>query len=403
MPKPTVLELLHGLSVGGAEVLAARIARRMSDRFRFVFACLDHVGELGEALREEGFPLTVLDRRDGFDGRCTWRLRRLLRNERVDVIHAHQYTPFFYALTTRFLGTRVPILFTEHGRFHPDYPRKKRIVFNRALLRRRDRVVSVGEAVRQALINNEGIAGKRVQVIFNGIELQPFEEFGANDRRRIRNELALEESDFVAVLVGRLDYLKDHLTAVRAAERVVSERLNPQSSIPNPQSPRPGFRLLFVGEGPERTKIEAEIAGRGLQDRVKLLGTRHDVPALLNAADVCLLTSISEGIPLTLIEGMAAGLPVLSTDVGGVAEIVVDEETGLLAPSGDDETIARQMLRLVNDPDLRSRLGENGRERAHELFSEQQMHDRYRQLFDEMTGSPRQAATREPQPLTTAN
>ena len=110
------------------------------------------------------------------------------------------------------------------------------------------------------------------------------------------------------------------------------------------------------------------------------------MPEILNAADVCFLSSISEGIPLTLIEGMAAGLPVVSTDVGGVGEIVVDGETGRLAPARNDEALAERLLTLAKDRLLRLRLGARGAERAAELFSEQQMHDQYRELFDAMSG-----------------
>src|SRR5438067_9821303 len=149
--KTTICQVLHGLWVGGAEVLAARLARQLGDRFRFVFVCLDELGTLGQELRAEGFPVEVLQRRAGLDWRCSLRLARFLRRERVDLVHAHQYTPFFYSLMARFLYRRPAVLFTEHGRHYPDYPRRKRMLANRFLLQRRDRVVGVGEAVRQAL------------------------------------------------------------------------------------------------------------------------------------------------------------------------------------------------------------------------------------------------------------
>lgn len=380
MAKTTILQLLHSMSVGGAEVLAARLARQLSDRYRFVFACLDNVGELGEQLIGEGFPLTVLNRGDGIDWGCSRRLRKLLKDESVDLIHAHQYTPFCYGAMSRFPGLKCPMLFTEHGRFHPDYPRRKRMIFNRMFLRRDDRVVAVGEAVRQALINNEGISARRVEVIYNGIDLERFGGLDNDARRRTRQELGLDDDEFVAVIVGRLDYLKDHVTAVRTAERLAREGGR--------------FRMLFVGEGPERPKIEQAIAERGLTEQVRLLGTRHDVPQIFNASDVCLLTSISEGIPLTLIEGMAAGLPVVSTDVGGVAEVVQDNETGLLASSGDDDALATLLNRLRNDTPQRQRMGQAGRDRAHDLFAEPMMHDRYCVHFEEMTSHS--ASKRQP-------
>src|SRR6266536_3003325 len=109
----TVCQVLHSLQVGGAEVLAARLARNLRKSCRFLFVCLDELGTLGEELRSEGFPVEVLGRRSGVDLRCAWRLAQVLRRERVDLIHAHQYTPFFYALMARLVYRRSPVLFME--------------------------------------------------------------------------------------------------------------------------------------------------------------------------------------------------------------------------------------------------------------------------------------------------
>jgi L-malate glycosyltransferase len=365
----TVCQILHGLQVGGAEVLAARLARQLNRDYRFLFICLDELGSLGRELRDEGFPVEVLDRRPGLDWRCARRLAEITHREQVDVLHAHQYTPFFYSAVSRLLGSRPPILFTEHGRHQPDYPRPKRMLANRVLLRGRDRVVAVGEAVRQALIHNEGIAPGRVQVIHNGI---PLDKFGtqptASERAAIRAEIGLGPDDLVLIQVARLDYLKDHATAIRTIERVKNRCSR--------------ARLVLVGDGPERGPIESLVRQRTLGEDVRFLGQRDDVPRLLAVSDIVLLTSISEGIPLTLIEAMAAGRPVVSTRVGGVAEVVDDGQTGLLAPAGDDDALAEQILRLGDDPLLREQMGRLGRQRAAALFSERQMHDHYRMCYE---------------------
>lgn len=368
-PRLAICQVLHSLTVGGAEVLAARLARRLRDRFRFVFACLDELGSLGEELREEGFVVQVLGRRGGADWRCVRRLAAFAAAEGVDVVHAHQYTPFFYSRAPGVLRRRPPVLFTEHGRFFPDLPSRKRMAFNRLFLRRRDRVVAVGESVRQALIDNEGIPGSRVQVIYNGVRLDDFSASAAL-RSATRAELGIAPDAPVAILVARLDYLKDHATALRTAERVAAVL--------------PAFRLLLVGEGPEQGKIEREIAARGLAGRVTMLGRRSDVRRLLAAADVFSMTSISEGIPVTLIEAMGACLPVVATRVGGVGEVVVHESTGLLAPAGDDASLAAALVRVLTDAALRRRFGQAGRARAETLFTEGDMHARYAALYDAM-------------------
>jgi glycosyltransferase involved in cell wall biosynthesis len=358
---------MHGLRVGGAEVLVARLARRLRDPYRFCFACIDELGTLGEELRDEGFLVDLIERRPGVDWRLPLRLARHFARRRVALLHAHQYTPFFYALTSRLLYRRSPILFTEHGRWVPDYPRRKRIVANRLLLQRRDRVVGVGEAVRQALIVNEGIPARRVGVVYNGVDLSPYRH--PVERTAIRRELGLMDQDFVLIQVARLVPIKDHLTVLRVVQRVAREM--------------PRVRLVLVGEGPEEKAIREFVTQNKLEEHGCLLGLRSDVPRLLAAADVFLLTSINEGIPLTVIEAMAAGLPVVATDVGGVAEVVRQGETGLLAPAGDVEALARHVLALASR-EGRERLGCAGRELAFAQFSEDKMIASYDRLYREM-------------------
>jgi L-malate glycosyltransferase len=368
--RPTLLHLLHSLHVGGAEMLAAQLARRFSANFRIVFACLDELGTLGDTLRGEGFAVHVIQRRQpGLDWRCVARLGKILRQEKVDVIHAHQYTPFFYAMLGRWLSGRPPILFTEHGRHFPDQRRLKRVAANRLLLTRRDRVIGVGAAVRDALITNEGIPAPRVGVIYNGIDPARFQNQG-HDRLEVRKELGIGADDLMILQVARLDYLKDHATAVRALGRLVR-------TVPH-------ARLVLVGDGPERERIERCIADSGLGDSVRLLGTRRDVARFTAVADMFLLTSISEGIPLTLIEAMAAGLPVVATRVGGVPEVVQDGVTGLLAEPGDDGTLAEHMLHLFRHPSVGEEMGRRGRDRGQELFSENAMVANYERLYKEM-------------------
>lgn len=368
-PRVAVCHLLHTLSVGGAEVLAARLARRLGDTVRFVFVCLDGLGSLGCDLRGEGFTVEVLQRRAGMDWNLPRRVADMLRRHRVDLVHAHQYTPFFYALLARWCYRRLPVLFTEHGRQFPDHPRKKRILANRLLLQRGDRVIGVGQAVRQALIDNEAIPADRVGVIYNGVDLAAVAN-EADNRPVVRRELGLSDKHLLILQVARLDYLKDHATAIQTMRHVL---------------PRcPDARLVLVGEGSERASIEALVHQHGLASQVMFLGLRRDVARLLSAADVFLLTSISEGIPLTIIEAMAAGLPVVSTRVGGIPEMFDDGQVGFFAAPGDAASLADKIIRLASDPKLRQTMGEHGREHCWHRFSEQQMHAQYERLYQEM-------------------
>src|SRR6266545_2604391 len=342
-PRPVVCQLVHTLNVGGAEVLAGNLARRLRDRYRFVFLCLDELGPGADRLREEGFSVEVVGRRPGLDWRCPLRLAAAWRRDGVELVQAHQYTPFFYALLGRLRYRRPSVAFTEHGRHFPDYPRPKRKIANRLLLGRRDRVVAVGRSVKTALVENEGIAANRVDVIPNGIDTDRFVASAAT-QVEVRAELGVAASDYLVMMVARLDAIKDHGTAIRACAQAAAVV--------------PGLKLVLVGDGPERPAIEAIIREGNLGDRVRLLGTRHDVPRLLTGADTLLLTSVSEGIPLTVIEAMATGVPVVSTDVGSVADVVSHEVTGLLAPARDEAAVATHLRTLGATPLLRVALGD---------------------------------------------
>jgi glycosyltransferase involved in cell wall biosynthesis len=367
----TVCQVLFTLTLGGAEVLAARIARRLSGQYRMTFACLEELGPLGEQLRADGFEVQVFARRPGVDWRCARSLADLFHRERVDVVHAHQYGPFFYSALARHFGARMPIVLTEHGREFPDNTSRTHHLANRLLLRRRDRVAGVGREVRRGLIDKEGFPARRVEVIYNGIDLSPYEDRGP-DRDMVLRELGVVPGDLLVAQVARLVTIKDHATAIRTIEQLTRSRRD--------------VCLVLVGDGPEAGLIEAMIRERGLAGRVRMLGRRLDVPRLLRAADLALLTSVSEGIPLSLIEAMAAGLPVVATRVGGVPEVVEEGRTGLLAPAGDHEALAGLLLRLAGDPDLRARMGRAGRERARELFSEDRMVAEYEQIYRELAG-----------------
>lgn len=369
----TVCQIVHSLEVGGTEVLVAQFARHLRSDFRMVIACLDRLGPLGEQLRREGFDVKVIGRDSGIDWKCGRRLSKFLKSEHVDLIHAHQYTPFFQGLVSRFFYRRPPILFTEHGRHHPDVPSPKRALANRLLMQSRDRVVAVGESVKQALIDNENIPADRIHTVYNGVDLSPYKTV-ADDHQDVRSfmrkELQLAPDAFVVAQVARLNRLKDHSTAIRTMSRLKSSGVD--------------AKLLIVGNGEERPAIESLIRELDLESHVRMLGTRNDIPRVLSAADAFLLTSISEGIPLTLIEAMAAGLPIVSTNVGGVAEVVLNNTIGLLANAGDDETLATHLQRLKTESALRKTFGEAGRARAFAKFSEAHMHDAYREIYQEM-------------------
>ena len=364
--RPVVLHVLHRMGIGGAEVLVDQMVRNMADRYSFIVACLDEVGTLGESLLHDGVRVADLGRASGIDRGCIKRLHKLVADASVNLVHAHQYTPFFYSVAARGLVGRVPIVFTEHGRHFPDKPRWKRVLFNRLTTRKCDQIVGVGDAVKIALVKNEGFREPQVKVIYNGVAAEGIEETRV-DRAGVRRELRIPQDAQIIIHVARLDYLKDHRTAVRAFARVAK-------NVPN-------VFMIIVGNGPEQAGITEEIQSLDCENRIRMIGERQDVPRLLKASDVMLLSSISEGIPLTIIEGMLAGLPVVSTAVGGVPELIEDRQQGFLVPLGEVQLMSCRLEQLLRSSSLRQEMGVAARWRAQNVFDERTMHCQYDALY----------------------
>ena len=370
--KRRICHVLHSLNTGGAEVLACEFGRRHHDEFDVSYVCLDEAGNMASTMRDEGFRVTVFNRKPGFDYDLTKRLFKLFRDERIAIVHAHQYAPFFYSAVSRvILRNTPPILFTEHGRAFPDMRRPKRCLANRVLLKRNDRVVAVGKQVKQALIEFEEIPEKRIDVIYNGVAINRYSNPITTEQRiAIRTSLNTPPDAPVVIQVARLHPLKDHITAIQTFAKTVSK-------LPN-------SKFWIVGDGEEHEKITQEIQKLAIADNVRLLGNRADVEVLMHAADAFLLTSISEGIPLTVIEAMFAGIPCVCTNVGGLPEIIKHGSNGLLAPARNPDALSTQLIEVLTNKDRARSLGQTGKSEAMLKFSDQAMQDAYRDVYHQM-------------------
>jgi glycosyltransferase involved in cell wall biosynthesis len=378
--RPVVCQVLHSLSLGGAEVLAREFAHHTAPHFKTVFLCLDKIGEIGKSLIQDGYTVECFERKPGLDRKLVKKTGQFFAKQNVRLIHAHQYTPFVYASLgrlrqngLRLWNSRPPILMTEHGRHYPDVRKTKRVLANKFLFRKHDRCIAVGKQVKQALIKNEGFSANRIDVVYNGVDVEQFQK-SATVRREVRAELGLSDQDIAVFQIARLNPLKDHATAVDAWQGLKSMR---------------HVHLFIVGDGELAGDLQQKISSLSLQPQIHMLGIRHDVWRIINAADILLLTSVSEGIPMTLIEAMATSLPCVATDVGGIPEVIIDGATGLLAPVGEAAKIADCIRCLSTDAAMRERLGQAGRNRSEEVFSAARMQASYRNAYRQMiAGSP---------------
>jgi glycosyltransferase involved in cell wall biosynthesis len=362
-----VMHVVHTLNVGGAEKLVYDLSRAVDrDRFRPVVACLDEAGKLAPGLRDAGVPVEVLHRKPGLRPDLVLRLAGLIRRHRIDVVHAHQYTPWFYGLLAARTSRRATTLLTEHGRHHPDVRKPRRVLANQALWRLNGQAVAVSEFTRQALIHNDGFPEHAVSVLYNGVDLRRFED--VPDRAAIRAGLDIDPNAPVMGTCARMSPEKNLPMMVEAFAAT--------------RQKHPNAVLAIAGDGPARPDVEAKRDALGLGDSVRLLGFRDDVPSIVSMLDVFCLSSLTEGTSVTLLEAMYAARPAVVTDVGGNPEIVVAGETGRLVPSGDAVAFGAAVLGFFDDPDSAAAFGAAGRARVEARFTFQGMVHAYERLYE---------------------
>ncbi|MFW5869275.1 MAG: glycosyltransferase [Planctomycetota bacterium] len=365
-----ILHILHSLRRAGAEMLAYELAVSNQDALETGVIVLDEMGPLAEEFDAINVPVWFTSRCDGYDRSQVRQIAGILAEFQPDVIQAHQYTPLFYTVLARRKQKTGHILFTEHGRHYPDVVSWKRRLANRLYFARRaEKVTAVCDFTRRALIEKEGVPNKKIEVIYNGVEMQRFDQI---EQAEARQQWALPDQTPVVVQVGNLRSVKDHPTALRAFAQ--THRKVPESL------------LLLAGDGPDRRKLEALADELGIAKSVRFLGNVKEIPSLLTAADVMLMTSVSEAHSVSLLEAMASRLPIVATAVGGIPETVVDGQTGLLAARGDAGALAANLVRLLRDPAQRQGMGDAGFERCRRMFQREDMHRRYLEIYRDLAG-----------------
>lgn len=342
-----VLHLVTGLAVGGAEWSLARLVGRLDPaRFRAQVACLHHAtGPVFDALREGGIPVTDLRIERRSDPRYLVQLYRFLRRQRPDILH----TWMFHAnVPGRIAGrlARVPVIVSSERTMGQESMTRYRL--NRLTQRLVDRHVCVSQAVAEFVTREVGVLPERVVVIPNGID--PERHAALPDRAEARKRLGLPEQ---RLLVGTV-------ASLRAVKRV-DLLLDAVARVPTAE-------VCIVGGGRERAALERRAERLGIAHRAHFAGEQRDPRPWLAAFDVFALASDWEGMPNAVLEAMAAGLPVVATRVGGVPELVVPGETGLLVDRGDPAALANAIEQLSLDAPLRRRLGAQGRARAFDRF-----------------------------------
>ncbi len=353
------------LEVGGAETLLVNLVRRL-DRRRFApeVCCLKAKGQLGELLSAE-VPVFGDLLRSKFDLRIFGRLTRLFRARKMDaVVTVGAGDKMFWGrLAARRAG--VPVIASAlHSTGWPDGVGR----LNRLLTPLTDMFIAVAAPHGRHLVEREGFPEAKVTVIPNGVDVDRFQPRPANPH--LRRQLGIPADAPLAGILAALRPEKNHAMFLQVAAGV-------RRAIP-------AAHFLIIGDGSERPELERLARENEVTDCVHFLGTRNDVPELLGLLDVLLLTSHNEANPVSILEGLACGKPVVATRVGSVPESVLDEQVGYLVEPGSADAMTRRVVELLRDPDLSQALGAAGRRHVVNLWSLERMVKGYEDLLTQL-------------------
>ena len=344
-----ILQLVDSLAVGGTERMAVQIANALAHTGVSVHVCATRAaGPLASEL-ETNVPFLALQRKQVVDIGAIHRLVRYIDAHKIQIIHAHS-SSLLTATLARWLGARVRIIWHDHfGRYATE---TRAAWLHKPLVHQADSVIAVNRPLVDWTIRQLNIPATRVHYIPNFIDPALFESIQPA-------KLPAEQGKRI-VCVANLRPEKDHFTLLQAAAEIIRRRSD--------------FHLFLVGatgnNGNYAQTVLEQIQRLALQESVTYLGQRTDVPAILKACDVGVLSSRSEGLPVTLLEYGAAGLPVVITDVGQCAEVVNYGDAGILVPPTDTNALSTALIKLLDSTELRQQLGSRLQQRIHQAYSE---------------------------------
>ncbi len=362
-----VLQVLISLEFGGAEKVAVNLANTLQGKgVEFSFCVLDRAGELKNQLHKD-IPVVCLKRSAGLDWTLPFKIRGVIKRSRPGIVHMHNVVPAFYGIMGARLAGVKGLVLTQHGSLPKSARLQRGLQFLAGNLKK---AVAVSENTRFYLKDHYGLSGKKVEMITNGVDIRAYER---NDERReeVKSELGLQGS-FVYGHVARLSEEKDQMTLIHAFSEL-ARRIN-------------NVKLVIVGEGPAGPAL-LELAERlRVREHIVFAGAQANVPLYMNIFDVFVLSSVREGTPLTILEAMASGIPVIATKVGGVPDIISDGIDGILVPPKHPLRMVDAMIDLAVRSDMRRAFGVAARKKVSEKYSLEKMGAEYARVYRESVG-----------------
>jgi sugar transferase (PEP-CTERM/EpsH1 system associated) len=372
---PLVVHLIYRLDFGGLETLLIECINRMpADKYRHAVVCLTDYTDFSKKITRPGVALHSLRKPPGLAPGTHIRLWRLLRSLKPTILHTYNLSAVEYAPIAMLANVPVRV-HGEHGRDarDPHGANRKHNLLRRLVLPFYDCYYAVSIDLHDWLKTAIGVPDKKNLLLENGIDT---EKFCPPEGALRQSTPALPADCFVIGTVGRIQDVKNHAGLVDAFIRLLALMPEQKSRL----------RLAIVGDGPLLPALRQKIELAGIAEQVWLPGARMDIANIMRTFSVFALSSIAEGTPITILEAMSTGLPVVATRVGGVPEVVIDAFTGLLVPVADAEQLALALAVYVKQPALAAQHGAAGRERIQKHYGMASMLSAYTGMYDAMRG-----------------
>jgi glycosyltransferase involved in cell wall biosynthesis len=357
-PPIRVLHIIDKLSVDGSGIHGATklldwlTSYSDQDKFKFSICSLRSVEPAGEIFEKNGIPIFFLGRHK-FDPRTLLDLLKLIQREQPDILHLHGYGAANFVRIASLL-TGIPNVVHEHA-----------VLLNQPLYQTlvdwllspiTKKAIAVSSSVKDFMIQYRSIPEEIIEVVLNGVPLKSFQSVQETENTNVtdlRTQFDIPENHMVVGIIGRLNPIKGHQYFLEAARQVLQNHTN--------------VTFLVVGEGELRESLEELAKSLRVDHAVRFTGYREDIPSLLSLIDVVTIASLMEGCPLVLLEAMAAGCAVISTNTNGLKDAIKEGETGYLVPPQDSTALADKIGYIVSNPDLCKRMGDQAKVRVLEF------------------------------------
>lgn len=369
----TILNIVYKLSVGGAEKVLVDIVNRASKDYRHIICSLSAHDDFAHQLDQERSFIIDMGRRSGNDWRMPFAIARVIRQERVDLVHCIGWATYVEGYLGAILQMKRPkFVFAFHGKIASDLSGipKRRILAQRMLAKTIDGIVTPSMEMRNDYARTIGITTDSIEVIYNGVDTDLYRP--SDYTSAVRESFGFLPHHQVIGCVARFDSVKNIPNLVRGFALC--------------RNAFPDARLFLVGDGSERSQVSRMITDLNLSGWVVLPGKRSDVDHCLQAMDLYVQPSHYEGMPIAILEAMSCGLPIITTNVGGIPEVVVNRLNGILLDRPEPKPISEALCTLLSDRELQRSYSTQSRRIAQEKFSVDTMVKSYENYFAKLIG-----------------